>query len=129
MAIIFCRTKVRVDKLEETLHQRGFNCCKIHSDIAQAKRERILKSFRNADIQYLIATDVMSRGLDINGVTHIYNYDIPETSEDYIHRIGRTGRAGDSGYTCLFIDPKNQKMLEEIESKIKFEIPRRSVDL
>lgn len=129
MAIIFCRTKARVDKLEETLHQKGFNCKKIHSDIQQSKREKILKSFRNADIQYLIATDVASRGLDITGVTHIYNYDIPEIPEDYIHRIGRTGRAGEDGYTCLFIDPKNQKSLDEIEDKIKFRIPRRQVEL
>lgn len=127
MAIIFCRTKARVDKLEEDLHRRGYNCHKIHSDIQQSKRERIMKSFRNADIQYLIATDVASRGLDISGVSHIYNYDIPESSEDYIHRIGRTGRAGEEGYTCLFIDPKNQKMLDEIEEKIKYQIPRRLV--
>lgn len=72
------------------MHQRKFNCAKIHSDIPQSKRERIIKSFRNADIQFLIATDVASRGLDINGVTHIYNYDIPEKATDYIHRIGRT---------------------------------------
>ena len=87
MAIIFCRTKRRADELEIAMHQRKFNCAKIHSDIPQSKRERIIKSFRNADIQFLIATDVASRGLDINGVTHIYNYDIPEKATDYIHRI------------------------------------------
>ncbi len=125
MAIIFCRTKRRVDALEEALSIDGYNCEKLHSDISQSKRERIMKSFRNADIQYLIATDVASRGLDITGVTHIYNYDIPETSEDYIHRIGRTGRAGKDGYTCMFVDPKNAKTLEEIENNIKYRIPRR----
>ena len=88
-----------------------------------------MKSFRKADIQYLIATDVASRGLDVSGVTHIYNYDIPETAEIYIHRIGRTGRAGETGYTCMFIDPKNQKILDEIESKIKFKIPRRELNI
>lgn len=127
MAIIFCRTKRRADILEIALHQKGFNCQKIHSDVPQAKRERIMKSFRNADIQYLIATDVASRGIDITGVTHIYNYDIPETPESYIHRIGRTGRAGEEGYTCLFVDPKNQKLLDEIEEKLGFSIPRREV--
>lgn len=127
MAIIFCRTKRRADILEIALHQKGFNCQKIHSDVPQAKRERIMKSFRNADIQYLIATDVVSRGIDITGVTHIYNYDIPETPESYIHRIGRTGRAGEEGYTCLFVDPKNQKLLDEIEEKLGFSIPRREV--
>ena len=129
MAIIFCRTKRRVDELEEVLHTRKYNCVKLHSDIPQNKRERIMKSFRNADIQYLIATDVAARGLDISGITHIYNYDIPETTESYIHRIGRTGRAGETGYTCMFIDPKNRKALQEIEETIGFEINRRNVDL
>lgn len=127
MAIIFCRTKRRVDELEAVLHTRKYNCVKLHSDIPQNKRERIMKSFRNADIQYLIATDVAARGLDISGITHIYNYDIPENVETYIHRIGRTGRAGESGYTCMFIDPKNMKALEIIETTIGFKIPKRDV--
>ncbi|HSQ87399.1 DEAD/DEAH box helicase [Romboutsia sp.] len=129
MAIIFCRTKVRVDKLEEDLYKKGFNCAKLHSDIAQSKREKIMKSFRNADIQYLIATDVAARGLDVSGVSHIYNYDIPESVESYVHRIGRCGRAGEKGYTCLFIDPKNEKMLDEIESNINLKIKRRTLDV
>lgn len=128
MAIIFCRTKRRVDALEESLSIEGYNCKKLHSDISQSKRERIMRSFRKADIQYLIATDVASRGLDITGITHIYNYDIPETSEDYIHRIGRTGRAGENGYTCMFVDPKNIKTLEEIENHINYKIPRRNLE-
>lgn len=127
MAIIFCRTKRRADNLEVALHQRGYNCEKLHSDVVQAKRERIMKSFRNADIQYLIATDVAARGLDVSGVGHIYNYDIPESVEAYIHRIGRTGRAGENGYTCLFIDPKDERALEEIEKRISFKIPRRQL--
>ena len=127
MAIIFCRTKRRVDALEEAMGKNGYNCAKLHSDIQQSKRERIMKSFRNADIQYLIATDVASRGLDISGVDNIYNYDIPETAADYVHRIGRTGRAGKGGYTCMFIDPKNLKTLEEIENTINFKIPRREL--
>lgn len=129
MAIIFCRTKRRVDNLEEALAIRGYNCQNLHSDIAQSKRERIMKSFRNLDIQYLIATDVASRGLDISGVSHIYNYDLPETPEDYIHRIGRTGRAGEEGYTCAFIDPKNERMLSEIETAIESKISRRIIEL
>jgi len=129
MSIIFCRTKVRADKLEEDLYKRGFNCAKLHSDITQSKRERIMKSFRNAEIQYLIATDVAARGLDVSGVSHIYNYDIPESVESYVHRIGRCGRAGEKGYTCLFIDPKNEKMLEEIEKTIKLKIKRRNLDI
>ncbi|MEG1311751.1 MAG: DEAD/DEAH box helicase [Romboutsia sp.] len=129
MAIIFCRTKVRADKLEEALYQKGFNCAKLHSDISQSKRERIMKSFRNSEIQYLIATDVAARGLDVSGVSHIYNYDIPESVESYVHRIGRTGRAGEKGYTCLFVDPKNEKMLDEIEKTIKLNISRRLLNV
>jgi ATP-dependent RNA helicase DeaD len=127
MGIIFCRTKRRVDNLEMSLHKRGYNCEKLHSDITQSKRERVMKSFRAADIQYLIATDVAARGLDISGVSHVYNYDIPENAESYIHRIGRTGRAGEDGYTCLFIDPKDERTLKEIEKAIKFTIPRRQL--
>lgn len=125
MAIIFCRTKRRADELEVVMHRKGYNCKVIHSDIPQNKRERIMKSFRNADIQYLIATDVASRGLDISGVDNIYNYDIPEKVETYIHRIGRTGRAGEKGYTCLFVNPKDSRILNDIEKQIKFTIPRR----
>ncbi|GKU24533.1 DEAD/DEAH box helicase [Clostridium folliculivorans] len=127
MAMIFCRTKRRVDDLEEALHKRGYNCEKLHGDLIQSKREKVMKAFRNAEIQYLIATDVAARGLDVTGVGHIYNYDIPENAEGYIHRIGRTGRAGEEGYTCLFIDPKNKRDLEEIERAIKYNIPRRSL--
>ena len=128
MAIIFCRTKRRADELEVVLYKRGYDCQKLHSDIVQSKRERIMKTFRNGEFQYLIATDVASRGLDINGVSHIYNYDIPESVESYIHRIGRTGRAGVEGYTCLFVDPKDNRTLEEIEKRIHFKIPRRELD-
>lgn len=129
MAIIFCRTKIRVDKLEESMHNKGYNCEKLHSDILQSKRERIMKSFRNGDIQYLIATDVASRGLDISGVDYIYNYDIPENAESYIHRIGRTGRAGENGYTCLFVAKKDLEILKVIENHIGFEIERRNINI
>ena len=127
MAIIFCRTKRRADELEIVLYKRGYDCQKLHGDLVQSKRERIMKAFRKADFQYLIATDVAARGLDISGVSHIYNYDIPENTEAYIHRIGRTGRAGDQGFTCLFVDPKDKRTLEEIEKIIKLKIPRRDL--
>ncbi|MFL0248816.1 DEAD/DEAH box helicase [Clostridium neuense] len=127
MAIIFCRTKRRVDELEVMLHQHGYNCIKLHSDITQKKREKIMKAFRAGDIQYLIATDVAARGLDISGVSNIYNYDVPENAEAYIHRIGRTGRAGEAGYTCLFVTPKDQMTLKEIEKAIKINIPKRQL--
>lgn len=116
MAIIFCRTKTRVDKLETKLEERGFSVQKIHSDIAQNKREKIIKAFKEVKFQYLIATDVASRGLDITGITHIFNYDIPEDSKTYVHRIGRTARAGESGETYQFITEKDYDKVEEIEN-------------
>jgi ATP-dependent RNA helicase DeaD len=128
MAIIFCRTKRRADELEIALYKRGYDCRKLHGDLIQSKRERLMKAFRNAEFQYLIATDVAARGLDISGVSHIYNYDIPENAETYIHRIGRTGRAGEEGFTCLFVDPKDKQALEEIERTIKLKIPRRQLE-
>lgn len=115
MAIIFCRTKARVDKLDEKLAQAGFNCDKIHSDISQAKRERIIRNFRDMKIQLLISTDLASRGLDIEGITDIYNYDFPENPDDYVHRIGRTGRIGKEGHACSFITPKNESVYEEVQ--------------
>ncbi|BDU51624.1 DEAD/DEAH box helicase [Haliovirga abyssi] len=128
LAIIFCRTKLRVDKLEDELYKRGYNCQKLHSDIPQSKREKIMKSFKNAEIQYLVATDVASRGIDITGVTHVYNYDIPENGEGYIHRIGRTGRAGKNGKTYLFVTPKDKELLKIIERDIKMEIPKMELE-
>ncbi|WP_195429717.1 DEAD/DEAH box helicase [Clostridium sp. D46t1_190503_E9] len=128
MSIIFCRTKRRADELEVKLAAKGIKTAKIHSDVPQNKREKIMKSFRDCEIQYLIATDVASRGIDVTGVTHIYNYDAPESVESYIHRIGRTARAGDSGYTCLITDPKNYNILEEIENYLQYTIPEREVN-
>lgn len=127
MGIIFCRTKIRVDKLDEQLYSRGYSCQKLHSDIPQAKREKILKSFKNLEVQYLIATDVVARGIDIQGVTHIYNYDIPEGAEGYIHRIGRTGRAGEKGMTCLFVDPKDKEQLNNMEEELGYLLKKREV--
>ncbi|MCS4471682.1 DEAD/DEAH box helicase [Clostridium botulinum] len=127
MAIIFCRTKRRVDTLEEALYKKGYNCEKLHGSITQPKRERIMRSFKNLEIQYLIATDVAARGLDITGVTHVFNYDIPENAESYIHRIGRTGRAGEKGYTFLFVAPKDEQTLGMIEREIKSKISRKTL--
>ncbi|SFE32700.1 DEAD/DEAH box helicase [Peptostreptococcus sp. D1] len=114
MAIVFCRTKARVDNLELKMAQIGYKCEKIHSDLSQSKRERIMKDFRNLKIQFLISTDLSSRGLDVEGITHIYNYDFPERVEDYIHRIGRTGRIGKEGISYSFITEKNQNIYDEV---------------
>lgn len=128
MGIIFCRTKARVDKLEQELSIKGYSCQKLHSDIPQAKREKIMKSFKNVDFQFLIATDVAARGVDITGVTHIFNYDITEDVESYIHRIGRTGRAGDKGEAYVFVTDRDLKMLEEIENTLDITIEEKEVE-
>lgn len=123
MGIIFCRTKVRVDKLEEELSKKGYSCQKLHSDIPQTKREKIIKSFRNVEFQLLIATDLASRGIDITGVTHIFNYDAPMDLETYIHRIGRTGRGKEKGESYIFFIDEDitieKEILNYFENKIE----------
>lgn len=102
--LIFGRTKHGVDKLHKELTFRGFKTGAIHGNKTQGQRQRILDSFKRNEIQILLATDVASRGLDIDNVTHVINYELPENYEDYIHRIGRTGRAGHTGVALTFID-------------------------
>lgn len=115
MAIVFCRTKARVDKLELQMGQAGYNCKKIHSDISQNKREKIMKDFRDLKIQFLISTDLSARGLDIEGLSHIYNYDFPERLEDYIHRVGRSGRLGKEGKAVSLLTEKNIPLYEDVK--------------
>ena len=126
MAIIFCRTKRRVKTLNFDLRIRGYNSDEIHGDLSQAKREKVISDFRKMKIQLLVATDVAARGLDIEGITHIFNYDIPEDAEAYIHRIGRTGRAGESGKAFTFVTQRDQQDLIAIENKIKMNINKKT---
>lgn len=121
MAIVFCRTRRRVDELEVKLHQKNYNVMKLHGGMPQSKRQKSIKAFKALKVQYLVATEVAARGLDITGVTHVFNYDMPETVESYIHRIGRTGR-NDSGETYLFKNPEDQTMLEAIENQLGYSI-------
>ncbi|KNF08337.1 DEAD-box ATP-dependent RNA helicase CshA [Gottschalkia purinilytica] len=127
MAIIFCRTKRRVSALNQALNRRGYDSDEIHGDLSQAKREKVMKAFRKAEIQLLVATDVAARGLDIEGITHVFNYDIAQDPESYIHRIGRTGRAGQTGVAVTFVAPKDRQELDMIERKIKMTLERRKI--
>lgn len=127
MAIIFCRTKRRAKTLNYNLQEAGFHTDEIHGDLSQNKRERVIKSFRKMEIPILIATDVLSRGLDVEGITHIFNYDIPEDPDSYIHRIGRTGRAGEKGKAYTFVTPKNEQDLSSIEKKIQTTLKSKDV--
>lgn len=105
MAIVFCRTIRRVEKIEGLMRNEQLNCKILHGDIKQNHRERIMKDFRSGKIQYLICTDVASRGLDIEGITHVIHYDAPESQEDYVHRTGRVGRMGKEGKVISFVPP------------------------
>ena len=116
MSIVFGRTKRRVDELTRGLKLRGFRAEGIHGDLDQNKRLRVIRDFKNDQIDILVATDVAARGLDISGVTHVYNYDIPQDPESYVHRIGRTGRAGQSGQSITFVAPNEMGYLGIIEN-------------
>ncbi|MFP3727867.1 DEAD/DEAH box helicase [Priestia filamentosa] len=128
LAVIFCRTKRRAGVLNDALKRNGYKSEELHGDITQAKREKVMKSFRNAEIQLLVATDVAARGLDVEGVTHVFNYDIPEDAESYIHRIGRTGRAGGKGLAITFVAEKDERTMTLIEKEIRFKLKRKTVD-
>jgi ATP-dependent RNA helicase DeaD len=119
LAIIFGRTKRRVDELSQALGLRGFLAEGIHGDLSQAKRISVLRQFKEGKIDILIATDVAARGLDISGVTHVYNFDIPQDPESYVHRIGRTGRAGKSGIAVTFVTPREMGYLRIVEETTK----------
>lgn len=127
LAVIFCRTKRRVSKLFDVLKANGFSCDELHGDLSQAKRERVMKRFRDAEVQLLIATDVAARGLDVEGVTHVFNYDIPEDTDSYVHRIGRTGRAGMTGLAITFYTSTDRPMLETIEAELNITIAKQNM--
>jgi len=114
-AIVFGRTKKRVDELNQALARRGYSAGAIHGDLSQSQRNAVMTQFRGGTIDILVATDVAARGLDIEGVTHVYNFDIPQDPESYIHRIGRTGRAGRKGAAFTFITHRELDHLRIIE--------------
>ncbi|CAM3954713.1 DEAD/DEAH box helicase [Mesobacillus zeae] len=124
LAIVFGRTKRRVDELAEALTLRGYTAEGIHGDLTQAKRMSVLRKFKEGSIDVLVATDVAARGLDISGVTHVYNFDIPQDPESYVHRIGRTGRAGKQGIALTFATPRERSYLEVVERTTKKKMQR-----
>ncbi|WP_059173676.1 DEAD/DEAH box helicase [Bacillus sp. FJAT-27445] len=128
MAVIFCRTKRRVGRLFEVLRANGFSCEELHGDLSQGKREQVMKRFRDAEFQLLIATDVAARGLDVEGVTHVYNYDIPQDAESYVHRIGRTGRAGTKGLAITLFTQSDKQLLNEIEKDLSIRIKKENME-
>lgn len=112
MGIIFCRTRDRVDMLTMELAKRGHVVDGLHGELSQQKREKVMKDFRDLKTHYLVATDIAARGLDIEGVTHVFNYDAADRDTGYTHRIGRTGRAGGEGVAVTFMTPEDRKRKE-----------------
>ena len=127
MAIVFGRTKRRVDELYEALNKRGYSAEGIHGDLTQSKRDSVLRQFKEGTIEVLVATDVAARGLDISGVTHVYNFDIPQDPESYVHRVGRTGRLGKTGLAVTFVTSREISHRRTIEEIAKRKIIRTPV--
>ena len=124
--IIFCRTKDQVDGVTEQLEKFFYTCDKLHGGMMQEDRFSVMDAFKRGEFRYLVATDVAARGIDIDSITHVINYDIPLENESYVHRVGRTGRAGKRGKAISFVTPHEDKFLADIEAYIGFEIPQRN---
>ena len=125
--IIFCGTQEQVDNIFEQLDNLGYPCAKIHGGITQEVRFDVMNDFKRGEFRYLVATDVAARGIDIDNVTLVINYDFPMEKESYVHRTGRTGRAGKEGKAISFATPREERFIAEAEEYIGFKIPRREV--
>jgi ATP-dependent RNA helicase DeaD len=126
-AIVFCRTRIEVDELTETLGGRGYSADALHGGLSQEQRDRVLRRFRDGATEVLVATDVAARGLDIEGVSHVVNFDVPSSPDAYVHRIGRTGRAGREGVAVTFAEARETRLLRNIEQFTKRKIAIESV--
>jgi ATP-dependent RNA helicase DeaD len=125
LAIIFGRTKRRVDELSEALQKLGYSADGLHGDLSQHQRDTVMRKFRDGSIDVLVATDVAARGLDVSGVSHVINFDLPQDPESYVHRIGRTGRAGREGVAWTFVTPREIDHLHFIEKVTRHRIARK----
>ena len=123
-AIIFCNRKTDVDIVSKSLKKDGYDAAPIHGDLEQSQRTRTLDGFRAGDLRFLVASDVAARGLDVPAVSHVINFDVPSHAEDYVHRIGRTGRAGREGKAITLSAPRDEKNLDAIETLLQKQIPR-----
>ena len=123
-AIVFCNRKVDVDIVAKSLKKYGYNAAPIHGDLDQSQRTRTLDGFRDSSVKILVASDVAARGLDIPAVSHVFNFDVPGHAEDYVHRIGRTGRAGRLGKAFTICVPRDEKYFDAVEKLLGKEIPR-----
>ncbi|WP_405760827.1 DEAD/DEAH box helicase [Anaerovibrio slackiae] len=124
LAMVFCSTRSRVSQVAMALARRGYLADELHGELSQLQRTNVLRKFREAKLQILVTTDIAARGLDIEGVTHVFNYDMPRDTESYIHRIGRTGRAGQQGVAITFVNARQYSQLRRIEAGIKNHIQK-----
>ncbi len=122
--IIFCNRKLDVDTVAKSLKKYGIDAAPIHGDLDQSHRTKTLEGFRNGDLKILVASDVAARGLDVPSVSHVFNYDVPSHAEDYVHRIGRTGRAGRQGKAVMICEPRDEKNFAQVEELVQSTIPR-----
>jgi ATP-dependent RNA helicase DeaD len=118
-ALVFCRTRTEVDQLTETMNIRGYRAEALHGGMDQAQRDRVMNRLRDGTAELLVATDVAARGLDVDTLTHVVNYDVPSAPESYVHRIGRVGRAGREGVAITLAEPREQRLLKNIEHLTK----------
>ncbi len=125
--LVFCNTKAEVDAITAKLNERGIRSEALHGDILQSQREKVLNKFRKKLATVLIATDVAARGIDVSNVTHVVNFDIPQDPEIYVHRIGRTGRAGNTGIAISFVSPAKLRKLQFIERMTKTQVKREKI--
>jgi ATP-dependent RNA helicase RhlE len=126
--LVFARTRYGADKLTEELLYDGIKAAAIHSNKSQSIRTRTLAEFKRGDFRVLVATDVAARGLDIERLPHVVNYDLPQVPEDYVHRIGRTGRGGEDGIALSLVSPEEKPLLQAIEKLLTYKIPRQTLD-
>ena len=128
LAIVFCRTKRGAEKIAKRLHADGIECREIHGNLAQNKRDRVMKGFRHNKFDVLVATDLASRGIDVADISHIINYDIPEDPEAYVHRIGRTARMGAKGKAYTLVSKDQGDELTKVESLINMVVPQATLE-
>ena len=126
-AIIFCRTKRGTEKIHMRLARRFPHVDTIHGDLQQSSRDRVMKAFREERVRWLVATDVVGRGIDVTSISHIINFDIPQFSDDYVHRVGRTGRMGREGVAYTFVTPEEGNELTRIEMRINHLLVRDEI--
>lgn len=125
--ILFCNTREKVDELVRSMKKQGYYARKLHGGMEQKDRLEVIESYKRGEIQFLVATDVAARGIHIEDVTHVINYDVPVEKESYVHRIGRTGRAGSTGTAITFVRSYDKRLLEDIEEYLGYKIPKKEM--